>query len=210
MIRRGFLDSESRCDLIELARDGLAEHRLARRANALVLLDNGMSCQSVAEALLLDNDTIRTWYQLYQEDGIEGLASFGHEGGTCRLAVEQQDKLKAWIAETLPRSTRAIGAWIAREFGIEYQSRSGLIALLHRLGMEHRKPKAISRRLNPRKQAAFITAYENLLNQLEADETFEVGASCAATETCPRNLPAQSCHEPNLPQSPHAPASNSQ
>src|SRR5580765_575686 len=53
MIRPGFLDSESRDDLIELARDGLAEHRLARRANALVLLDNGMSCQSVAESLPL-------------------------------------------------------------------------------------------------------------------------------------------------------------
>jgi transposase len=132
MIRPGFLDSESRDDLIELARDGLAEHRLARRAKALVLLDNGMSCQSVAEVLLLDNDTIRTWYQLYQEDGVEGLASFGHEGGSCRLAVEQQDKLKAWITETLPRSTRAVGAWIARECGIEYQTRSGLIALLHR------------------------------------------------------------------------------
>ena len=118
MIRRGFLDSESRRDLIELARDGSAAHRLARRANALVLLDKGMSCQSVADVLLLDNDTIRTWYQLYQEDGIEGLASFGHEGGACRLTAEQQDKLNAWIAETLPRTTRAVGAWIAAECGI--------------------------------------------------------------------------------------------
>ena len=156
MIRPGFLDSESRRDLIELARDGSAAHRLARRANALVLLDKGMSCQSIAEVLLLDGDTIRTWYQLYQEDGIEGLASFGHEGGSCRLTVEQQDQLKAWIAATLPRSTREVGAWIARECGIEYQTRSGLIALLHRIGMEHRQPKAISRKLDPAKQAAFI------------------------------------------------------
>ena len=81
MIRPGFLDSESRRDLIELARDGSAAHRLARRANALVLLDKGMSCQSVAEVLLLDGDTIRSWYQLYQQDGIEGLASFGLYGG---------------------------------------------------------------------------------------------------------------------------------
>ncbi|MGB8529379.1 MAG: hypothetical protein WCD75_21560, partial [Rhodoplanes sp.] len=36
MIRPGFLDIESRQNLIELARDGLAAHRLARRANALV------------------------------------------------------------------------------------------------------------------------------------------------------------------------------
>ena len=170
MIRPGFLDSESRRDLIELARDGSAAHRLARRANALVLLDKGMSCQSVAEVLLLDGDTIRSWYQLYQQDGIEGLASFGHEGGSCRLTVEQQDRLKAWIAETLPRTTRAVGAWIARECGIEYQTRSGLIALLHRIGMEHRKPTAISRKLDPAKQAAFIKGYEALMNQLSADE----------------------------------------
>jgi hypothetical protein len=83
------LDSESRRDLIELARDGSAEHRLARRANALVPLDNGLSCQSIAEVSLLDDDTIRLWYQLYQDDGIEGLTSFGHEGGTCRLTVAQ-------------------------------------------------------------------------------------------------------------------------
>ena len=49
MIRRGFLDSESRQDLIELARDGSAAHRLARRANALVLLDDGVSCAAMPE-----------------------------------------------------------------------------------------------------------------------------------------------------------------
>src|SRR3981081_1593204 len=106
MIRAGFLDAESRRDLIELARDGSAAHRLARRANALVLLDKGMSCQSVADVLLLDNHTVRTWHPPYHEYGIEGLASFGHEGGACRLTAPQQDKLKAWISETLPRTTR--------------------------------------------------------------------------------------------------------
>jgi transposase len=67
---------------------------LARRANALALLDDGMSCEAIAKVLLLDDDTIRTWYRLYEEDGIEGLASFGYEGGACRLNEEQQDKLK--------------------------------------------------------------------------------------------------------------------
>jgi transposase len=170
MIRAGFLDPESRKDLTELARDGSVAHRLARRANALVLLDQGMSCGQVAKALLLDDDTVRTWHRLYEEDGIEGLASFGYEGRACRLSEEQQDKLKAWITETLPRTTCHVGAWIEREFGIAYESRSGLIALLHRLDMEHRKPKAVSRKLDPAKQAAFIKAYETLLNGLEDDE----------------------------------------
>jgi transposase len=175
MIRRGFLDPASRQDLIAVARDGSAEHRLARRANALVLLDDGMSCAKVAKVLLLDDDTVRTWHRLYEEDGIEGLASFGYEGSACRLTEAQQERLKAWIAETLPRSTREIGAWIEREYGIAYQGRSGLIALLHRLGMEHRKPKAVSRKLDPAKQAAFIKAYEDLLNHLGDDEAVLFG-----------------------------------
>jgi len=135
MIRRGFLDSESRKDLTELARDGSAAHRLARRANALVLLDDGMSCEAVAKVLLLDDDAIRTWYRLYEEEGVEGLASFAYEGSACRLNEERQDNLKAWVTETLPWTTREVGAWIEKECGIEYQGRSGLIALLHRLGI---------------------------------------------------------------------------
>jgi transposase len=79
------------------------------------LLDDGMSYTAVAKVLLIDDDTVRTWHRLYEEDGIEGLASFGYEGSACRLSEEQQDKLKAWITETLRRTTRAIGAWIERE-----------------------------------------------------------------------------------------------
>ena len=109
MICAGFLDPESRRDLIELTRDGSVEHRLARRANALVLLDDGMSCAAIAKVLFLDDDTIRTWHRLYQDEGIDGLAGFGHEGSACRLNDEQQGKLKAWISETLPRTTREVG-----------------------------------------------------------------------------------------------------
>ena len=84
MIRPGFLDRESRQDLIELTRDGSAAHRLSRRANALVLLDDGMSCEAIAKVLFVDDDTIRDWYRRYQEDGVEGLTIFDHEGGVCR------------------------------------------------------------------------------------------------------------------------------
>ena len=170
MIRAGFLDPESRKDLTELARDGSAAHRLGRRANALVLLDQGMSCGDVAKVLLLDDDTVRTWHRLYETDGIEGLAGFGYEGSACRLSEAQQDKLKAWVGETLPRTTREVGAWIETEYGITYESRSGLVALLHRLDMEHRKPQVVSSKLDPDKQAAFIKHYDNLLNHMGDDE----------------------------------------
>ena len=167
MIRGDFLTAEERQDLTELARDGLAEHRLARRANALVLLDRGMSCEEVGRVLLID-DTVRTWHCLFQEDGMGGLAGFTYGGRTSQLTLEQQATLKA--GETLPRTTREVGAWIEQAFGIVYESRSGLIALLHRLGLEHRKPQAVSRKLDPAKQQAFIDADDTLLKTLPEDE----------------------------------------
>jgi transposase len=170
MIRAGFLSSVDRADLIALAKDGSSAHRLARRANALVLLDAGWSFAKVSEALLLDDATIRAWHQLFVEGGVEGLACFEAGGSACQLNSEQREKLKAWVGAALPRSTREIGAWINREFGLVYAGRSGLIALLHRLGLTYRKPQIIARKLDVEKQKAFITSYEKQLNSMPDNE----------------------------------------
>ena len=170
MIRAGFLSPEDRADLIALARDGSAAHRLARRANALVLLDDGLSFEEIARVLFVDDDAIRSWFCLYEEEGIDGLAWFGHAGSACQLGGAQQEKLQAWIAACLPRTTRTIGAFIEKEFGCVYESRSGLIALSHRLGLEYRKPNVIPRKLDEAKQKAFIASYEKLLNSLVDNE----------------------------------------
>jgi transposase len=171
MIRGGFLSEEDRKALIALARDGSRVCRVTRRANALVLLDDGMSCQEVARVLLFDDDTIREWHALFEQSGIEGLTAFDVGGSSGLMNAEQAEALKAWANATLPRSTRHVGAWIAKEFGLVYESRSGVIALLHRLGLEYRKPEVISRRLNEETQKAQIAAYENLLNSMGDDET---------------------------------------
>lgn len=170
MIRGGFLSEDDRSKLIALARDGSTVSRLTRRANALVLLDNGWSCRQVAQALLLNDDTIRGWHKLYEQRGIEGLTSFEMGGSAGFLSAAQEDALKAFVGTTLPRSTREVGAFIAREFGLVYESRSGLGALLHRLGLEYRKPEVIPSKLDEGKQKAFIEAYDNLLNSLGNDE----------------------------------------
>src|SRR2546426_12417027 len=144
MIRGGFLDASMRQDLIALVRDGKAETRLTRRANALLLLDDRMSCEAIAKVLYLDDDTIRYWYKLYGEKGLSWLADFGYKGRACELTMAQQDALKDWGAQTLPRTTTTGGEWIEKSYGVSY-TRSALIKLLARLQVEYGKPAVIPR-----------------------------------------------------------------
>src|SRR6204780_4388570 len=160
MIRGCFLSEEDRNKLIALARDGSVASRVTRRANALVLLDDGWSCQEVAGALLLNDDTIRGWDKIFEETGIEGLNGLDRGGF---LRAPQEDALKPFVGATLPRSTRQVGAFIEQQFGLVYESRSGLVALLHRLGLEYHKPNVIPKKLDEDKQKAFIENYEKLL-----------------------------------------------
>ena len=97
MIQPGFLDPESRQDLTELARDGLAAHRLARRANALVLLDQGMGYATVAKVLLLDDDTVRTWHRLH-----EGVATRFVQNCTLRRDASESPPLNEGFGCRLP------------------------------------------------------------------------------------------------------------
>ena len=65
MIRPGFLSSADRIELEACVRRQREDHGIARRANAILLLDDGKSCQAIAEFLYLDDDTIRGWHKAY-------------------------------------------------------------------------------------------------------------------------------------------------
>lgn len=69
MIRPGFLSSEDRIELEACVRRQRDDHGIARRANAILLLDDGESCTRIAKFLYLDDDTIRGWNKTYLQDG---------------------------------------------------------------------------------------------------------------------------------------------
>jgi len=164
-----FLDKSTRDELESILRQGVHEYRVGRRANALLLLDDGMSCEAIAKVLYMDDDTIRYWLKLYQEKGMSWLAEFGYKGRKSELSSAEQNALKQWVSEKLPHTTAIVCEWIEQELGVIY-SRSGATKLLERLGMEYRKPKEIARKLDPAAQAEFIKSYEAMMNHLSADE----------------------------------------
>jgi len=79
-----FLSNAERSGLFKIARDGLEEHRVARRANALLLLDKGWSYATVSEALLIDDSTLRLWRKAFAEGGVDNLIMFDLKGVSAR------------------------------------------------------------------------------------------------------------------------------
>ena len=169
MIRAGFLSSADRIELEACVRRQREDHGIARRANAILLLDDGESCAQIAKFLYLDDDTIRGWYKSYRQDGWDALAFDGWNGGQSRMKQAQQVALCAWLEARFCRSTVEIRAHVAAECSLNY-SHSGCIKLLARLGFEYRKPKALPRVADVAKQAEFIAMYDNMLNSLADDE----------------------------------------
>ncbi len=139
------------------------EHGIARRANALLLLDDGKSCQDVARVLYLDDDTVRGWHKQYLTEGWDAVAYDGWKGGQSRMSGEQAAALTGWLDGRFCRSTVEIRAHMAAKFGLSY-SHSGCLKLLARLGFEYRKPKPLPKVAAAEKQAEFIEHYERLLN----------------------------------------------
>ena len=76
MVRGGFLSARERTALQAVMRHPSEIHGVARRANAILLLDDGWNCAKVAEALYLDDDRVRTWFKRYQAGGLDEMTVF--------------------------------------------------------------------------------------------------------------------------------------
>ena len=93
MVRLNFLSPTERLEPEACVRSQREDYGIARRANALLLLDDGKSCQVIAEFLYLDDDTIRGWHKTYCESGWDALAVDGWKGGQSRMAPEKEAAL---------------------------------------------------------------------------------------------------------------------
>ena len=142
------------------------KHGVARRANAILLLDDGWNCEDVARALYLDDDTVRGWHKAFTTDGTQALRSFGWKGSQSKLSRCQEAELVEALSARLFPSTAAVMAHIEERYGITY-SKAGTIQLLHRLGFDYRKPKGLPAKADAAAQEAFVATYEKLLNALE-------------------------------------------
>lgn len=137
------------------------DQREADRIKAVILLASGWRAEDVAEALLVDPNTVRTHFKRYRGGGLEELLKVEYRGSDVQLSETQLDRLDLHLQEHLYLSAKDIAAWVQTEFGVTYTP-SGMTALLHRLGFVYKKPKLVPGKADPQAQRAFLAKYAEL------------------------------------------------
>ena len=74
---------------LRVAHQEARNKRAAYRINAMILLGRDWTVTQVAEALLLDEGTIRNYIRRYQQGGIKGLSRDEYKGSEGYLSQAQ-------------------------------------------------------------------------------------------------------------------------
>jgi transposase len=153
------------------------DKRLAYRLHATILLGSGWSVAEVANALFIDETTVRNWLANYRDGGKDALLELHYQGKAPMLDESQQAELAKHLDENIYLDSNAVRRHIEKTYGVSY-SPTGVKELLHRLGFVYKKPKHVPGKLDPVKQAEFIKKYEKLRETQGENDPVYFGDGC--------------------------------
>ena len=134
----------------------------AYKINAIILLGTDYSLEEVAKALLLDEETLRTYVSSYKTGGVSELIQTNYKGSTSFLTQEQTAELQTELDTNIHLTTQSVVDFVKNKFNIDY-SISGITTLLHRLDYVYKKPKLIPKGPSEDAQEAFIECYKKFM-----------------------------------------------
>jgi transposase len=129
------------------------------RIKAILLLNKGYSYEEVAELLLIDDGTVRRWFEIFTTKGIKTLLEDNYKGGVSKLTVSEQLELVSHLETHIYLTAKEICAYVQIEYGINYTTK-GMTSLLHQMGFRYKKPKHIPGKANQQAQEEFIEQYK--------------------------------------------------
>ena len=146
---------------LRAAHRNVQHKRDAYRINVLILLGSGWGYSEVSEALLLDEETLRSYVKRYRAGGLDALLNDNYKGGQSKLSSEQFQALDLHLQAHTYLSVDGIIAHIFRTHDITYTA-SGMTDLLHQLGFSYKKAKVIPGKADAENQRKFLEALEEL------------------------------------------------
>jgi transposase len=155
-------------------RDGKSRDRI----KAVLLANDGWTYLMIAEALLIDDQTISRHVQEYKERQKLNLNS---GGSRSQLDHKQAETLIAHIKQTLYVHVKEVCYYVLQTFGVTYTV-SGLTSWLKSKGFVYKKPKGRPYKADSEKQAQFIAYYDTLMNTTPEDEPILFSDSAHPTQ----------------------------
>jgi len=101
----------------------------AYKINAVILLGTGWKLKAVKEALLLDDETLRSYVKKYQMGGVNFLTQTNYSGKRTSLNEDQLSKLHHELDSKIYLTTGAVIQYLVQKFDIKYSS-SGIKRLI--------------------------------------------------------------------------------
>jgi transposase len=154
-----------------------AQHRLERdrrvadRIKAILLYNEGWTAPKIAKALLVDESTVRRHVEEYEESQkLKPEAG----GSQSKLDANKTDELVSHLETVIYVKAQDICEYVQATYGVTYTV-PGMTSWLKAHGFVHKKPKGTPAKADPERQAAFIEAYETLMNTVGEDEPIEFG-----------------------------------
>lgn len=143
--------------------------READRINAVILLAQGRTPADVADALLIDADTVRGYFKRYRQGGLEQLLRMNYVGSEALLDAAQLAELDRHLRATLYQNAKSVARWVEQRWGVRYTP-SGMAAVLHRLGYRYKKPKLVPGKADAERQEAFVEDYQKRMETKREDD----------------------------------------
>jgi transposase len=143
------------------------DKRICDRIKAVLLFDKGWSIASIAEALLLSEDAVRTHITEYKES--KKLKP--ENGGSAeKFSIEQSEQLGQHLRSHTYLYVKDILAYVQSTWSVVY-SVPGMRNWLQRHGFSYKKPALVPGKANEQQQREWLAQYDKLKQGLPADET---------------------------------------
>lgn len=162
---KNFLTTEERESLKRKHRHE-RDRRVADRIKAVLWKDKGWTYRQIAEALMLDEDTIShqideyiTQHKLKPENG----------GSESKLSISETAELISHLEANTYFKVDNICFYVKKTYNIEY-TRQGMTDWLHTHKFSYKQPKEVPIKADPEKQATFVENYNKLRGELPENE----------------------------------------
>ena len=99
---KGFTLSEQQIKELRAAHKCERNRNAAYKINAVILLGTGWNLEEVSTALLLDEETLRSYVVKYQKDGLKTWTATHYKGRSSFLNAEQLDELMKELDAPFP------------------------------------------------------------------------------------------------------------